>query len=342
MNIKLSNKKTIYGIIIFGITYFISYYNFKSRNLEITKSNNLLSIYSHYPKNIICDKYGTKSKALLSSRYKDLNQLQTIIKIKYAKDYTNMDSNSLKKSSVTLYYNSNNEIIIRKMDSGVSQNELIQLQKANYFDKATFVIKNLSIIRQRKDLEKVYILARRKIEIFGPGDVAFYDLALSSFLKINTPNLAYINPRDSSEKGYINTFNHITAQALITYFFSENLADLIGDLHERNNMPEITSGRFRKNQLNDTLNSPEDNYIDIINNEIGQKIGLMLKNKYKINANSKCSAIMLTTLLNNIQSYYMWALEIGLEPFRPSDEIVNKFANKINTILYESNNIKIK
>lgn len=327
------NNKTFYNIIILIIIWTITFYNSKINEFMSVKSNYSSINYSQNPKYLIYNKYGTQAKAMLSSRFNDLNHLKSVIKIKYAKDYTKMDSNTYHKSIVTLYYNSNNETIIRKMKSGVSQNDLLKLQNTNYLNKATFVLKNLSTIGQRKELEKVYILARRKIEVFGPGDVSFYDLALTSFLHINTPNLAYKNSRDTTEKGYINTFNHITAQALITYFFSENLADLIGDLHERNNMPEITSGRFTKNQLKDPINSPEDNYIDIINNEIGQKIGLMLKNKYKLNGNLKCSALLLTTLLNDIQSYYMWALEIGLEPFRPSDEIVNKFSNKINIIL---------
>ncbi|MBK6701422.1 MAG: hypothetical protein IPG55_16360 [Saprospiraceae bacterium] len=98
-------------------------------------------------------------------------------------------------------------------------------------------------------------------------------------------------------------------------------------------MPEITSGRFTERQLKDSINSPEDNYVDIINNEIGQKIGLALKEKYQFNSKTACNPILLTAFLNDIQRYYIYALEIGLDDFRPSDVDVIKFSNKINTML---------
>jgi len=274
-----------------------------------------------------------KSKALLSSRFNNLDNLKNVVTITYDKDYTKLDSIKCTKSEVTILYKNNKEKLNRTMASGISQNELLKLQKSNFLSKFYFAIKNPSLIRQRSELEKVYILARRKIEVFGPSDVSFYDLALASFNHINTPKLAFKNQRDSSEKGYINTFNHVTAQAIISSFYSEKLADIIGDLHERNNMLEITSGRFSKRQLNDSINNPEDNYIDIINNEIGQKIGLQLKIKYKLSENSQCTPLLLTAILNDIQSYYMWSLEIGLDNFRPTDDIVKHFSNKMNSIL---------
>ena len=274
-----------------------------------------------------------KSKVLLSSRFKNLDHLKTQVSIKYDQDYSKLDSNTCHLSIVRLSYISNGEQIQRTMTSGASQNEILNLQKADYFKRIQFVLTHPSAIRQRIELEKAFVLARRRADLFGPGDVAFYDLAEASYRHINTPNLAFQNVRDSSEKGYINTFNHVTAQALITLFFSEGLADFIADLHERLNMPEITSGRFTERQLKDSINSPEDNYVDIINNEIGQKIGLALKEKYQFNSKTACNPILLTAFLNDIQRYYIYALEIGLDDFRPFDVDVIKFSNKINTML---------
>ncbi len=289
---------------------------------------------------------GINAKALLSSRFKNLAHLKTIVSIQYDKDYTKMDSNSCSPSIVHLSYMSNGEKIIRTMTSGASQAEIMNLQKADYFTCAKFVLAHPNVIRQRKELTKIHVLARRKPDILGPRDMSFYDLAESSVSHINTPNLAFQNTKDRSERGYINTFNHVAAQAIITSFFSEGLADLIGDLHERQNMPEITSGRFTERQLNDSINNPEDNYVDIINNEIGQKIGLKLKYKYKLSKINICTPVLLAAYLNDIQSYYMWAMEIGLDPFRSTDDVVIKFTKKINIVLlgsykpYTSNFIK--
>lgn len=274
-----------------------------------------------------------KSEALLSSRFKNIEELKTHLSIIYDRDYSKMDSNDCGHSVVTLNYLSNGEMLSREMTSGVSQTEILKLQKADYLKRCWFVLNNPSTIRQRNELEKAYLLARRHSILFGPGDVSFYDLAEASFRHINTPQLAFLNTRDSSEKGYINTFNHVTAQALISSLFSERLADFIGDLHERYNMPEITSGRFSNLQLNDTLNNPADNYVDIINNEIGQKIGLQLKEKYNLNEKTTWTPVLLAAYLNDIQSYYMWAMEIGLNNFRPTDEFIIKFSNKINSIM---------
>ena len=277
-----------------------------------------------------------KCKPLLSTRFKNLEHFKKCASIIYYKDYTKLDSIECLQSIVDVCYISNGEKIIRRMNSGLDQKEVMNLEKADNFTRTGFVLSNPDIIRQRKELEKAYILARRKPVMFGPGDISFYDLAEASFKHINTPDLAFQNPRDSTEKGYINTFNHITAQAIITSFFSEELADLIADLHERNNMPEITSGRFSKKQLQDTFNSPEDNYVDIINNEIGQKIGLKLKDKYKLNDDTVFTPQLLASYLNEIQTYYMWSLEIGLDNFRATDEMLIKFSSKINRILERS------
>lgn len=286
--------------------------------------------------NKYCCNLGVRSKALLSTRFKNLEHLKKVVSIQYDQDYSRMDSMECIHSVVKISYKSNGETITRTMRSGVSQNEILKLQKADLFTRTRFVLSNPDAIRQRGELDHIYMLSRRRPAFFGPGDMSFYDLAEESFRHINTPHLAYFSARDSSEKGYINTFNHITAQAIITSFFSEELADFIGDLHERNNMPEITSGRFSMHQLKDSINSPEDNYIDIINNEIGQKLGSKLKEKYKLNKKTVCTPDLFSAYLNDIQSYYMWALEIGLDNFRSKDEMIIKFSNKINVLLNRS------
>ncbi|HAV26180.1 MAG TPA: hypothetical protein DCX01_08380, partial [Bacteroidetes bacterium] len=74
----------------------------------------------------------------------------------------------------------------------------------------------------------------------------------------------------------------MTAQVLITALFSKEVADYIADVHELMSMPELTTGRFSDKQLHDTLNYPVDNYVDMLNNEIGQEIGLRLKEKYNL------------------------------------------------------------
>ena len=332
-------SKTIYRFLLFILFFFIlavciiscNQSELKDHFISISQTS---SIANHQEGDIVnfCNP-GVKSKALLSTRFKNLDHLKTIVSITYDQDYSKMDSNACRNSIVHLSYVSNGETIIRTMTSGISQKDLSNLLTSDYLTQSSFAFSNPITLRQRRELEKVNNLSRRKSYMFGPGDVAFYDLAEASFRHINTPNLAFRNARDSTEKGYINTFNHITAQAIMTSFFSEELADFIADLHERYNMPELTSGRFRENQLVDSIDNPMDNYVDIINNEIGQKIGIKLIEKYKLNERTECTPVLLAAYLNDIQSYYTWALEIGLDNFRPTDEVVKKFSNKMNKLL---------
>lgn len=277
--------------------------------------------------------FGTKSIALIATRFKNLNHFKERVTILYSNSIPGRDTSDQSSSSVTLKYISNDEILIKTLTSGLDQGELVDIQKKDLKSKSSFVIEHPYAVRQRKVLEKMHILSRRRADLFGSKDVAFYDLAETTFRHINTPDLAYHTARDSSEKGFLNTFNHITAQAIITSFFSEQLAEIIGDMHERFFMPELTTGLFKENQLNDTINNPVDNYVDLLNNVIGQKLGMQLKLKYKLNENTSCSPELLSSYLNDLQSYYMWALGIGLEPFRASDPVVIKFSKKINVLL---------
>ncbi|PCJ66457.1 MAG: hypothetical protein COA58_06680 [Bacteroidetes bacterium] len=274
-----------------------------------------------------------RSKALLATRFKSLDEFKSRIRIEYDNDSAYSGESSSENSRVLLTYISNGQKVISELKSGISQGDILKVQDADYWDQSSFILRSPYSIRNRIDLGKIYMLARRRHHIFGEGDVAFYDLAEASVKNITTYNLAYQNAKDSSEKGYINTFNHVTAQAFVTTFFSEELADFMADVHERHHMPELTTGRFTEEQLNDSLNYPLDNYVDMINNEVGQEIGIQLRKKYNISSETRWTPELLTNFLNDLQSYYIWALEIGLKPFRPTDELVIRFSNKINAVL---------
>lgn len=274
-----------------------------------------------------------RCKALLSTRFASLDELKSLMSIEYFSNSTQADTSGYGNSRVLLTYVSNGQELISELKSGISQGDILEVQEADYWDQTSFVFKSPYSVRYRIDLAKIYMLARRRHHIFGEGDVAFFDLAEASVKNINTENLAYQNTKDSSEKGYINTFNHVTAQAMVTSLFSEELADFMADVHERHHMPELTTGRFTEEQYKDSLNYPLDNYVDIINNEIGQEIGIQLRKKYNIGLGTHWTPELLASYLNDIQSYYIWALEIGIKPFKPTDDLVIRFSKKINAVL---------
>ncbi len=270
--------------------------------------------------------------ALLASRINSLEELKEIIEINYFNRFSEDSNGKDTRSMVRLKHCSNGVEVISELKAGISQNDIINARNGNMTDKLTLLYNSPFAIANRMDINKIYLLARVKPYLFGEGDVAFYGLAAASVRKINTSRLAYLHPRDSSEKGFINTFNHITAQAIITSCFSEDLADFVADVHELHNMPELTNGQFSNEQLHAPDDNPVDNYVDMINNEWGQELGKELKRRYNINSSTCWTAELLVNYLNEVQNYYSWAFQIGFEPFKKEDEEIIRFVEKINLV----------
>jgi hypothetical protein len=272
-------------------------------------------------------------RALMATRFGSFDEFKTVVEIEYLGDTTRIDTSGEGANIVRLRHCSMGFAVTSVLVSGVSQRDIMKVKNAGIWDKMGLVFKAPIAVMNRADLERVYVLARRMPMQFGEGDPAFYDLAETSVANITTPDLAFRYPRDTTEKGYINSFNHMTAQAFISSIFSEELADLVADLHELKNMSELTSGRFTQEQLLNPDDNPVDNYVDMINNEWGQELGKELRNKYHITRETFWTPILLANYLNDIQSYYSWAFRIGFKPYRPEDELVTMFATKINYVL---------
>ncbi|MDC3337120.1 hypothetical protein OAW23_04560 [Flavobacteriales bacterium] len=313
------------------------------RNQLFTSLCLLISLVScnssdEYPQNCNChsesitDKNPGMQMALLASRINSLEELKEIIEINYFNRFSEDSNGKDTRSMVRLKHCSNGVEVISELKAGISQNDIINARNGNMTDKLTLLYNSPFAIANRMDINKIYLLARVKPYLFGEGDVAFYGLAAASVRKINTSRLAYLHPRDSSEKGFINTFNHITAQAIITSCFSEDLADFVADVHELHNMPELTNGQFSNEQLHAPDDNPVDNYVDMINNEWGQELGKELKRRYNINSSTCWTAELLVNYLNEVQNYYSWAFQIGFEPFKKEDEEIIRFVEKINLV----------
>lgn len=265
-------------------------------------------------------------RALLASRFDDMNALQEVVRIKYFQP-----EDSFGHHAVVLSYSDGGQVE-SILEQGVSQGDIVEVRDGDIQKALALIVNDPLAVTFRSELNQIYVLARRRDVYFGAGDVAFYDLAESSVASINTPDLAYLVQKDSSEKGYINTFNHITAQALITSCYGVDLAKFIADLHERHNMPELLTGNFTNEQLTDPNNNPMDNYVDMINNDLGQMLGLWLRDKHGISNETKWTAQLLADYLNDLQSYYSWSFGIGMAPYRADMELLNRFAQKINTV----------
>jgi hypothetical protein len=155
--------------------------------------------------------YKTVKGALLGTRFSSLEELKSVIQIEY---HPSSDTATNKNAFVSVRHCSSGKEVTSILQTGVSQGDL---HKAGYseaiWDHIALLFHSPYAVANRKDMEKIFMLSRWKPDLFGDGDPAFFDLAKSSVGNINTPDIAFRNERDSTEKGYFNSFNHITAQA---------------------------------------------------------------------------------------------------------------------------------
>ncbi|TSA51857.1 MAG: hypothetical protein D4R43_00140 [Sphingobacteriales bacterium] len=262
-------------------------------------------------------------QALLLTQYKSLNELKSVIKIKYLKD----------SSGVCLSCICRGCEVTHELKSGLGQDDFSKAAKGNFWDKLRLGIRCPFAVWNKKALTSIENLGRRKDNIFGHPDVAFYDLAESMVLHISDEDRENMSEKDLGEKGYLNTFEHVTTSAMMASIFSESIADFVGDAHERSTMPELITGKFTTQEITDIDFGPVDNYLDLINNEWGQRFGKVLKEKYHINQNTLWTPKLLADFLNDLESYYSWVFKIAFNPVTPDEEIIIQFALKMNKVL---------
>lgn len=273
--------------------------------------------------------------ALLATRFKDLDAFEKAVKIEYVSDYDKTAPEAQGRSAVRLFHCSEGKQMVSELQSGIDQDEIIKAYHGTNYDKFKVLIKSPETIFYRVNISKVRNLGRKRPQLFGENDVAFYDLAVASFKKIHRDKRAFRSARDSSEKGYINTFNHITAQAIMTLCFSEQFADYIADVHERKNMASLTTGLFTEEELKDPNDNPVENYVDMINNEWGQELGKTIQKKLELKKEMVWSEHLFCMVMNEIQQYYVWAFDLRMDPFHPDEILIKKFTRKLNRVMQE-------
>lgn len=269
--------------------------------------------------------------ALLTTHFHSFEEFKKTVQIEYKKG---------RKAEVRLTHKVGDHEVTSILKEGISEADIMQVRSGNIWEKMGLCFRSPFFVVNRQDVLRVFILGRRRHNIFGWQDVAFYDLAESLMANIMDVGLVPVDSADFSEKGYINTFNHITSQAFMTTLFSEKLADFIADTHERSTMPELITGAFTAEQRSDIENGAVDNYVDFINNEWGQELGKFLKKKYNINRQTIWTPSLLANYLNDMQNYYSEALQIGFKPFRKEDQVIVNFSEKLNIVMLELSDIQ--
>ncbi|MBK9981111.1 MAG: hypothetical protein IPP15_01570 [Saprospiraceae bacterium] len=278
--------------------------------------------------------------ALLLTRFKSLEDLKKVIQIQYGVTVPFSTGALTPQPYVRLTHSCGEREVTSILKTGVNESDFLRARNGNVWDKILLLLKSPFAVWNKRDLMIIESLGRKRPPLFGKGDVAFFDVAAAMVYNISDDDVKSMSSEDFSEKGYLNTFNHITAQAIMTSIFSEEVADFVADVHERNRLPELITGTFNEDELTDVENGPVDNYIDLINNEWGQELGKILRIKFGISHHSIWTPQLLADYLNEVQSYYSWSFQIAFKPFRATDEIVIQLASKINIVLVDVPEIK--
>lgn len=271
--------------------------------------------------------------ALLGTRFESFDELKVQVKIYYFDDDIKTIFHPQTRPMAFLVHEAETQRVVSKLSSGITEKDIIRARDGGFWDKAYLAFHSPYFVWNRWDILRVFIFSRRRGQIFGAGDVAFYDLAEHMMRNITKEDSLSLPAKDFTEKGFINTFNHLSSQAFMTSLFSEEMANFIAVIHERASMPELITGEFTEEQINDLAFGALDNYVDIINNEWGQELGKILQKKYQIDSHTKWTPLLLANYLNDLQSYYSWSLQVGFYPFKPTDEIVIRFTNKLNRVM---------
>src|SRR4030095_12098083 len=153
--------------------------------------------------------------ALLLTNFKSLGELKSIIQFKYVKADSLSAGAMSKKPAVQLTYNSSGYEVTSVLRTGVSEADFLKARDGNLWDKVRLMIHSPFAVVNRNNLKVIEFLGRKRPWMFGKGDAAFYDLAETMVYHISEEDMMLIPSEDLSEKGYLNTFNHILAQAFM-------------------------------------------------------------------------------------------------------------------------------
>jgi hypothetical protein len=155
--------------------------------------------------------------ALLLTRYKSLPELKSVVHIKYDNVASPSAGSLPENSRVELTYNNCGHLVTSILDAGISEADFVRARDGSIWDRVIVGLRSPYGVLNRKDLMRIEHLGRKRPPLFGKGDVAFYNLAETMVKNISEEDVLHMSSEELSEKGYLNTFNHVMAQAFMNF-----------------------------------------------------------------------------------------------------------------------------
>jgi hypothetical protein len=128
-----------------------------------------------------------------------------------------------------------------------------------------------------------------------------------------------------------NMFRHVVLQSIVTSIYGREVADALGDIHERQETESAITWEGEKWRT--TLNFRiADTYVDLINNIYGQELGEKLKLQFNIDRDTVWSVKLTTDYLNAILDYFSSEFEYKFDRYEPENETVIQLTDLLNQL----------
>jgi len=255
---------------------------------------------------------GSGPRPLLASNYKTLDDLKKDVAIEYGDGYVMVRhggrENYLKMSTFT-------------------QKEVTEARDAwDKGDKSKagkLLGKNLSLAWDLKDNEDAMH------GIFTLGQKNPEGVTLNTVAKAMLGNLKGNASKSAGEQEALKSmFLHVHGQALITSLWGSQVADISGDIHERDQEALIT-GKF-EGMSSQQMNGVIDNYVDLVNNMYGQDLGERLKDQFKITKETKWTDQLTADYFTAVQDYLGETHGLTFKNFDTNSKEVKAFTRLLN------------
>ena len=122
--------------------------------------------------------------ALLTTRFSSLEELKKVIKIEYTLEDV---------PQVSLTHSSNGQEVNSVIRSVISELDIINAKKGGFWDHVSLGLNSPYVVINRKDIMRVYLMARIRCNLFGEGDVAFYNLSEAIMYNISDDDINSYN-----------------------------------------------------------------------------------------------------------------------------------------------------
>jgi RHS repeat-associated protein len=267
----------------------------------------------------------------------DLDGLEALV----AKDYGTLES--LKKSinivyrgedvedaSVSVTHTYLERSASNTLNNGIGDEELKRAANGDFDLQFETAKKYPMLILYKGSLQKKQSLSYRNKNNSG---TALYYVASAMVNNIK----GSLKENHQGDRGLVNTFNHLGGQAIITMLYSRYSADFAGDIHERD-QPSLRTGKIKKSEVSQAI----DNYVDLVNNSWGQKLGSKLAGNFRNNLHNGVWFDRDTSeLLNEIQNYYSETFGYEFNEFTKDTPIVKQFTDLLNELKFGAGRAKI-